>query len=282
MQIRTLSSDEVKLAVVWAAAEGWNPGLFDAESFYAADPQGFIGAFIDEELVGTISAVRYGDDFSFLGFYIVAPQFRGRGIGTALWAAAMERVSGSAVGLDGVLEMQSAYELSGFKLAHRNVRYGGVPHRAGSRSAGQAGELRELSTGDLEAIATLDRECFGAERNAFLSDWIQQPHARTAGVFQGENCLGFSVLRECGVGFKFGPVFAESREIAQFLVEELLKKISPGSQIFLDVSVDHAAGVELAKGLGLEPVFETVRMYANGQPAIDQPKVFGVTSFELG
>ena len=101
MQIRTLSSDEVKLAVVWAAAEGWNPGQFDAECFYAADPQGFIGAFIDDELVGTISAVRYGDDFSFLGFYIVAPQFRGRGIGTALWAAAMERVSGSAVGLDG-------------------------------------------------------------------------------------------------------------------------------------------------------------------------------------
>ena len=39
---RTMSPDEVALAVEWAAQEGWNPGLHDDFSFHAADPGGFL------------------------------------------------------------------------------------------------------------------------------------------------------------------------------------------------------------------------------------------------
>jgi hypothetical protein len=38
---RTMTRDDVALAVDWAAQEGWNPGLHDAASFHAADPKGF-------------------------------------------------------------------------------------------------------------------------------------------------------------------------------------------------------------------------------------------------
>ena len=37
--VRTMSRDEIDLAVDWAAAEGWNPGLQDADCFYTADPR---------------------------------------------------------------------------------------------------------------------------------------------------------------------------------------------------------------------------------------------------
>ncbi len=36
--VRRMTRSEVDLALDWAAAEGWNPGVHDAESFYAADP----------------------------------------------------------------------------------------------------------------------------------------------------------------------------------------------------------------------------------------------------
>ena len=78
-QIRTMSRQEVQLAVDWAAAEGWNPGLHDAALFYAADPQGFLAGFLGDRLIATISAVRYRQDFGFIGFYIVTPEFRGHG-----------------------------------------------------------------------------------------------------------------------------------------------------------------------------------------------------------
>ncbi len=37
-RIRTMALDDLALAVDWAAAEGWNPGVDDARAFMAADP----------------------------------------------------------------------------------------------------------------------------------------------------------------------------------------------------------------------------------------------------
>ena len=51
--IRPASYRELDLALEWAAQEGWNPGLSDAECFYAADPEGFLLAFRDGELVAS-------------------------------------------------------------------------------------------------------------------------------------------------------------------------------------------------------------------------------------
>src|SRR5258708_24522941 len=39
--VRNMSAGEVDLSVKWAALEGWNPGLHDAQCFWAADPDGF-------------------------------------------------------------------------------------------------------------------------------------------------------------------------------------------------------------------------------------------------
>ncbi|TIN21338.1 MAG: GNAT family N-acetyltransferase, partial [Mesorhizobium sp.] len=58
--IRTLSLQELAVLIDWAAAEGWNPGLEDAAMFQAADPEGFIGAFVGNEMVAAVSAVAYG------------------------------------------------------------------------------------------------------------------------------------------------------------------------------------------------------------------------------
>ena len=38
---RPMRRPELDLALDWAAAEGWNPGLRDADAFWAADPEGF-------------------------------------------------------------------------------------------------------------------------------------------------------------------------------------------------------------------------------------------------
>ncbi|MDP2934013.1 MAG: GNAT family N-acetyltransferase, partial [bacterium] len=41
LTIRPMVRTELDLAIEWAASEGWNPGLQDANCFYAADPEGF-------------------------------------------------------------------------------------------------------------------------------------------------------------------------------------------------------------------------------------------------
>ena len=110
-QIRRMTQKEVAgIAVEWAAKEGWNPGLHDAECFYAADPQGFLVAEMNGKPVATISAVAYDDVFGFMGFYIVAPEFRDKGYGMRIWQAALDYMGSRNIGGDGVLERIKDYE----------------------------------------------------------------------------------------------------------------------------------------------------------------------------
>ena len=125
LAVRRMTEADLALALEWAAAEGWNPGLHDARSFYAADPQGFLLAELDGAPAGSVSAVRYGADFGFLGLYIVRPEFRGRGFGLKLWRAALDHLGDRIVGLDGVVAQQGNYRRSGFALAFRNIRQRG-------------------------------------------------------------------------------------------------------------------------------------------------------------
>ena len=120
LDIRALTRSEFDTAIEWAANEGWNPGLDDGDPFHGADPAGFIGGWRDERLIACISAIRYGADFGFIGFYLCRPEFRGQGYGLQVWQAGMAHLSGRTIGLDGVVDQQENYRKSGFELAHRN------------------------------------------------------------------------------------------------------------------------------------------------------------------
>jgi len=67
--IRRMTRRELDIALDWAAAEGWNPGINDGNCFYAADAGGFLAGFLGDKMIASISAVKYGKSFSFIGFY---------------------------------------------------------------------------------------------------------------------------------------------------------------------------------------------------------------------
>ena len=84
LAFRPMRRDEVDLLVDWAAREGWNPGLHDAGLFWATDPDAFLAAEVDGELIGGGAITAYGDAFGFMGFFIVRPEHRRKGLGDAL------------------------------------------------------------------------------------------------------------------------------------------------------------------------------------------------------
>ncbi|MEO8509106.1 MAG: GNAT family N-acetyltransferase, partial [Betaproteobacteria bacterium] len=113
-RIATMTRAEVDLAIDWAAHEGWNPGLDDAASFHAADPEGFLLGRLGNVPVATISVVRYGATSGFLGLYVVRSDHRGHGYGKRIWDVGLARLAGRNVGLDGVVAQQDNYRKSGF------------------------------------------------------------------------------------------------------------------------------------------------------------------------
>ncbi|MBA7486639.1 hypothetical protein ES707_22200 [subsurface metagenome] len=56
----------------------------------------------------------------------------------------------------------------------------------------------------------------------------------------------------------------------------------PGEPVYLDTPEPNAAAVALARGQGMNPVFETARIYTKTVPDLPLDEIFGVTSFELG
>ena len=284
LQIRALGRDEMTLPLDWAAREGWNPGLHDADRFLAADAGGFLVGELAGEAIGTISAVRYGAAFGFIGFYIVRPDVRGRGYGIQLWRAAMERLAGRNVGLDGVVAQQANYAKSGFRLAHRNVRYQGSVDAARAVLSNARLRCEIVPVGDvaLSDIAAYDRTVFPASREEFLAAWLPQLQAGAWAAVDANGVCGFVVVRPCREGWKIGPLAADDLDVARRLYAAAAQHAGEGATLFLDVPEPNRTALQLASELRMSPVFETARMYTGAAPRVELQKLFGVTSFELG
>lgn len=273
--IRTLTPAEAEILVDWAAEEGWNPGRHDAAIFHAADPQGFLGVFVDGEMVAGIAAVAYGAEFGFIGLYICRSDRRGKGYGKAVWDAGMARLAGRTIGLDGVPERQADYRAMGFVPAYRTLRHSGRFEPAAAPPA----STRPVTPDLLDAVVDFDRAFFPAPRRVFLERWLGPPHAAFA-CMDGGAVRGYGVARACRDGFKVGPLFARDRDAAETLLHALGRAC--GGDLHIDVPEGNAAFMGFLAAAGLSAGFETARMYRGPAPAIAIHGVFGVTTLELG
>lgn len=276
--IKTMSRKEVNIAIDWAAKEGWNPGLNDADCYFAADSTGFFIGLLDDEPIATISVIKYGESFGFLGFYIVKPDYRGKGYGIQIWNAGLKYLKGRNIGLDGVTAQQDNYKKSGFKLAYRNIRYEGF----GGGNLPENSEIVELSTLPIETIDLFDRPFFPENRSRFIRSWIRQPECHSLGIMQNGKLSGYGTIRKCHLGYKIGPLFANSPELAESLFLVLKSKVHSTEPVFLDTPEVNQAAVALAEKYKMKVSFETARMYTGDFPDMPLNRLFGVTSFEIG
>ena len=276
-KIRRMRADEVKIAIDWAAKEGWNPGIHDAETFYVTDPKGFFVGEINNEAIAVGSAVVYDEHFAFCGLYIVKPEYRGKGYGMELTHARLQYVGPRNAGIDGVVENISIYERIGYRLAYHNVRYLGTAIDTGFDTKA----IYSLSKVPFSDIETYDKQCFPAPRSNFLQAWITQDDALALGFVSNGQLQGYGVRRRCFKGHKIGPLFADNPRIAEQLFLALQQGIS-GDDIIIDIAEINPAAEKLVLNHKMKPVFSTGRMYLQGQPELAYEKLFGITTFELG
>ena len=275
---RNMTRAELENACAWAGEEGWNPGIHDADAFWAADPDGYFMAELDGEFAGCVSAVAYDERFGFMGFYIVRRDLRAQGIGIQLFHLARQYMGERNVGGDGVIERLDDYRKEGLIEAHRNSRFEGVGEAFEVHGTIPPIPLSEIPFAQLEAF---DRQMFPAPRAAFLKHWIVQPEGAALGIVEDGALQGYGVIRKCLKGFKLAPLFARTPRCAERLFRAL-GSVAAGQPLYLDVPLANEAAVELARTHGMTPVFATGRIYSKGAPALPLEQIFGITSFELG
>ena len=281
MNIRQMTRDELDMLVEWAAREGWNPGLDDADVFWATDPEGFVAAEIDGELIGGGSIVAYGKKYGFMGFFIMRPEYRGHGLGDHLWHERKRRLlarldADAAIGLDGVFNMQHYYARGGFRFVGRDLRFEGL-----GMDLPQPKHVIEASVLPFERIDAYDRRHFPAPRSRFLQDWIHRPGGHALAVVDGGEIRGYAVMRPCRTGYKIGPLFAANAGVAESLLVAIASRV-PGEPIFLDVPEINGDALVLVARYRMSEVFGCARMVLGPIPELPVAEIFGVTTFELG
>ncbi|OCX66807.1 GNAT family N-acetyltransferase [Thioclava sp. SK-1] len=272
---RTATAQELTQILQWARAEGWNPGLDDATAFYAADPIGTFVAEVDETIIAAITVVNHNDDFAFLGLYLCQPDWRGKGIGFALWSFALDHAQSRIVGLDGVAAQQANYAKSGFVRQGATRRYCG--HIAPEPGLG----IRRISPGDIPACLTLDTASNGFARPDFMTAWLTETDSRyTVVLDHGQGPDGLATIRRCEDGVKIGPVIAPDTDSAMTLIRAALHEC-PAQTLYLDLpDVAHGLAARLHV-LGFKVTFETARMYRGTAP-LPGPHLHAIATMELG
>lgn len=281
LTLEKLDKNGLLILIDRATQEGWNPGLHDADVFWKTDPDGYYGYFYNQQLIAGGAIVSYQQEFGFMGLFIVHPDFRGQGIGRKLWYQRRDLLvsrlhKNAAIGMDGVVAMQPFYEAGGFTIAFRDERY-----ECKGEKIALSPHISTVQKEDFENIMAYDKDCFGFKREEFLQNWLAMPQSSSFKYIINNEIQGFAVIRKCHKGYKAGPLFADTHDIAEELYKACLN-YAAGELIYLDIPTVNKKAVALVAKFNANYVFECARMYYNDAPNVAINKIYGITTFELG
>lgn len=260
----------------WIEHQGWDPGISDADQFYAQDPDGFFVGRLDDQIVSSIAIVNYDDSFAYLGHYLVRSDLRGRGFGMATWRAALGHAGSRTIGLESGEEHLQKYRRAGFTDAYRTRHFAG--HVRPSRMADGVVPAAQY---DPAAIGAYDALAFPADRTQFVAGWIGAPgHRAFVRVLDGQ-LTGYGVIRAALSGYRIGPLVANGRADAEALLDSLTVGVGD-AEVSFEAPEPYDEMRDLAEARGLVAGYETVRMYTRPIPSVSASRNYAIASFELG
>lgn len=264
--------------VEMARNERWNLGLGDDAIFFKVDNKGFIVSVINGEVAASISVVNYSPDYAHLGHYIVRPEYRGKGLGLALWSAAIEHAGMRCIGLDAMPEQENNYSKWGFKTYHRTYRMQG-------RAAGCAAKVEnvlEVMRKHLPAIITFDAKFTGYSRSELLSQWLTGDNRQAFILMENQDIRALIALRLADEGYRIGPFYAEEQQHAMALLQTALASIPANAPVTLDIPEQASEIIDDLSDIGFKKLFHTCRMYRGTPPSEYRKGLNAITSLELG
>ena len=184
------------------------------QRFLDLQPDGWVVAEQDDQLVGTGGCIAYPDGgFGWIGLVATEPSFQGRGVGRLVTQHLVERLArhGCKSALDGSAMGAPVYERMGF-ADHGRTTALVVPERALLAEAEPAA-VEPLH--DIDEIRDFDRERFGADRSRLLAHIARAfPGRARIARNRGGQMLGYALAQEDLIG----PVVADDTGVATALV----------------------------------------------------------------
>ncbi|WP_299486310.1 GNAT family N-acetyltransferase [Acaryochloris sp. IP29b_bin.137] len=275
-QIRPAQKQDLATIRAWAVQESWNPGRYDLEVYWQQNS--LLVGWLADQPIGCISAAAYDADFGFLGCYLVDCRHRGHGYGRFLWEKAISSLPSGCIGLEGAVALQETYLRHGFVKSCLHVR-----HQLLSGANGTIEKpLQPIHTIPFEQVLDYDTRHFVGMRSHFLRHWLASPKMQGWGYMQAGQLQGYGLIRPAEMGYRIGPLFADSAAIAQTLLAALCTVPPPNQPIFMDVPTLNHQAKQLMKAVDAIPLFSNCRMYKGTFPQLPLQEIYGVTTLEMG
>ncbi|MFA8300672.1 MAG: GNAT family N-acetyltransferase [Hyphomicrobiales bacterium] len=276
-EIRPATLEDMRLFTDLVTQTGRNPGVNDHETYYKIDPNGFWVGCLGDKPIAFISAISHKTGFGFIGHFFVEPDYRSMGFGRKMFEHAFSSLQGYNICVDAPVEFVNTLQSMGFIVAYSNHRYHGIVKNNSILHDG----VLPLSEIDFSLLYEYDSHCFPVTRIKYLHYWLTQKGAKCLVKSINSEIMGFGLIRPCVEGYRIGPLFADTEEVALELYESLTEGLQ-GNSIYIDVPETNPMAVDFVSRLDMREVLETVRMYNRFDYSIDEEKIYGLTSNELG
>lgn len=155
-------------------------------------------------------------DSGSVGMVVVDPERQGQGIGSRLMDMILNDTGGRDLTLNATPVGIPLYEKLGFVAKGRIRQFQGKIIDALEPRFARNEQIRDGSGVDLKLLASLDRAATGLARNALLARL--RADAQCVVLERNATLVGFSMLRQFGIGQVIGPVIAEDIDAARSLI----------------------------------------------------------------
>jgi ribosomal protein S18 acetylase RimI-like enzyme len=278
LRIRTMTPDDLDLAMRLKDQAGWNQTEADWRRFLAMEPAGCFVADWLGGLVGTTVTCIFGH-VAWIAMVLVDPEFRGRGIGKALMSHALGFLDDSGVStvrLDATPLGESLYKKLGFVVEYGLGRFEGTPQPA----TVPHGKVVHIQLQDYPLLFQMDQLITGADRSKFLSRLFAEQSEQIRVIRSAETISGFVGYRPGTRAWQIGPCLG-GRGIGNVLLADALSRLV-GTQVYVDIPVQNDAAANLAERSGLSVQRRLVRMRRGPPVAERADHIWASSGPELG
>jgi len=278
LRLRALVSADLAAAQALSAAARWPHRVAD----WAAAVK--LGAGLVAEhggrVVATGAAWSWGERHATIGLMIVAPDFRGRGLGRRLLTTLLDGLGGRTVLLHATEEGRALYRRMGFARVGELRQHQGTARPSAPTELAAGWRLRPAGQRDRDTLIALDARARGMPRGDLIADLLDEADA-TIVVNHNDEAHGFAMLRRFGRGHAIGPVVASDDAGAKALIAHL-SGMNAGRFTRIDVDPDCGLGPWLER-LGLTTV-DTATAMVRGAPLANAAdlRLYAAVSQALG
>ena len=276
---RAMKPYDIAAGLSLCRAAGWNQLARDWEIFLHLSPNDCRVAIKQDNVVGTVTTIRYQNFFCWIGMVLVDPACHRQGIGMHLLKEALQILDNEeTIKLDATTAGREVYLKLNFVDEYHLIRMSAIA--AGEKL--KELDARPLRKSDLSSVVEFDREIFGADRQPLL-EWMLEGARQFAFLIEEKKeILGFCLGRHGHNFTHIGPVIAKNSGIAKNLVSAALRNCI-GRPVILDVLRFEPAWIEWLTSIGFVKQRPLIRMYrgSNRFPGVPE-KQFAILGPEFG